>query len=72
MACSFIFNMSEFRSFRNILNFDALSMYVVWGKAFSHFLAVFGVFDWIIYIECTDVTSLFFHRQTCRRIQINR
>ena len=45
---------------------------VTWGKAFSWFSAVFGVFDRIIYTECTDVTSPFFHSQACRRIQINR
>ena len=33
---------------------------VTWGKAFSQFSAVFGVFDRIIYKERTDVTSPFF------------
>ena len=32
---------------------------VTWGMAFSCFLAVFGVFEWIIYIERTYVTSPF-------------
>ena len=41
---------------------------VTWGKTFSCFLSVFGVFDRIIYLECT----IFFHSQTCRRSQICR
>ena len=27
-----------------------------WGKAVSHSLAVYGVFDWITYLHCIDVT----------------
>ena len=39
---------------------------VTWGKSFSRVLAVFGVFNWKIYLERTDVTP-FFHSQACQR-----
>ena len=55
-------------SFLICLNFDLEKSFKFWvgrpqnelGKAFLYFLAVFGMFERIIYIEPTDVTSPFF------------
>ena len=62
--------LSELRSFRNLLNFDAVSILKhavrpqseLWLDIFA-FFACFGVFERIIYIERTDVTTPFFFFQ---------
>lgn len=45
---------------------------VTWDKAFSHFCAVVGKFDWIIYLEHTEVTPPFVYSQAYQRWQTNK